>query len=251
MTEVILEVPQQNEVKIKIPSLKICLHQIIADSMDKNYTYLAIVLSKKTMSLLNPSGVTIVSSPPFTLKITKRYDGKGYAIIPTEIVSIFNFSKGQKVIVNLVFSQFPQETHSTQNQKRKCTAPKTNSWKNPHPKPNSIICPICNRLVHGSLITSHHIVPRKFKVIGKRIFEKIMEDRNHIFICCQCNVRFPRKERTKILNHYTKFWKEFLNTNQNEENLNNFAEELFLELLEKCKQLFRLNHNFKSNVEVV
>lgn len=77
------------------------LRQITVKTSRKNYTYLAIILSKKMMSILNPTSVTVNTSPLLTLQIKKRADGKGYALIPNDLVSHFNFTKGQEVEVTL------------------------------------------------------------------------------------------------------------------------------------------------------
>lgn len=65
----------------------------------KTYTYLAVILFKKTMSTLNPTSVTINNL--FTVLIKTRADGKGYAIIPNDLVSYFHFAKGQELEIKL------------------------------------------------------------------------------------------------------------------------------------------------------
>lgn len=64
------------------------------------------------MFSLNPTEIAINTShlintsPLLTLPIKKRADGKGYALIPNELISMFHFTKNQKIEATLITNTF-------------------------------------------------------------------------------------------------------------------------------------------------
>lgn len=81
--------------------MKTKLRQLKTKSTKKTYTYLAIILSKKLMQTLNPTHVILNVQLKVTLPIKTRFDGRGYAIIPNEIVDLANFTKNQEINITL------------------------------------------------------------------------------------------------------------------------------------------------------
>lgn len=86
--------------------MKTKLHQITNTTANKTYTYLSIVISKKTMQALKPTHVIInLQQWLFPLKLKTRYDGRGYAILPCEIANFFKLQKNQEIEIKLKFGE--------------------------------------------------------------------------------------------------------------------------------------------------
>ena len=84
--------------------MKIKLHQITYKQKKKSYTYLYIIIQRKVMQSIKPTSVQIDLQPnPIILPIHKRSNGKGYAILPTELIKYFHFTKNQKVEITFIF----------------------------------------------------------------------------------------------------------------------------------------------------
>lgn len=73
------------------------LQQVIIHHKTKPYVYLFIVIPHKIMDSLKPAQLTIQTTPPITLQINRRANGRGYAILPTELINDLNLTSGQKV----------------------------------------------------------------------------------------------------------------------------------------------------------
>lgn len=93
--------------------MKTKLRQIVNRTANKTYTYLAIILSKKTMDKLKPTHVVIDFNygrrheiyPLLPLKLSVRYDGRGYAVLPREVVAFFKLQKNQELEITLKFKE--------------------------------------------------------------------------------------------------------------------------------------------------
>lgn len=93
--------------------MKTKLHQIVNRTANKTYTYLAVILSKKTMDKLKPVHIIVnfntktrfPAYPKLPLKLKTRYDGRGYAVLPREIVNIFKLQKNQELEIDLKFKE--------------------------------------------------------------------------------------------------------------------------------------------------
>lgn len=85
--------------------MEIKLHQITVKGKKKTYTYLCVRLSRVVMQNFKPTSIRLNTKPEVVLQINKRKDGKGYAILPCEIIAYFGFVKGQKVEISLILKK--------------------------------------------------------------------------------------------------------------------------------------------------
>ena len=93
--------------------MKTKLRQLKTKSLKKTYTYLVIILSKKMMSSLKPTHIIINTSnrttlPKIILPVKTRFDGRGYAVLPREIIPYF--TKNQEV--DITFKKYTKELES-------------------------------------------------------------------------------------------------------------------------------------------
>jgi len=89
------------------------LHEVTFRHRKKSYTYLFITVPKKVMNCIGPAKIVITDPVLITLNIKKRKDGRGYAILPTDLVRYYNFSKGQEIKITLVFSSVQKSSLNT------------------------------------------------------------------------------------------------------------------------------------------